>query len=114
LSGIESQIRELRIQHDGRPYRVLMGGDKTGNERWQEEFVPKADRIFWAAFEGIGRLKKGNQMARNFQELQAKLPPEARKRSREWVERELKKMPLYKLRQAREPTQKTDGGDSSG
>jgi hypothetical protein len=39
LSGIESQIRELRIQHDGRPYRVLMGGDKTGNERWQEEFV---------------------------------------------------------------------------
>jgi hypothetical protein len=51
-------MRELRIQHQGRPYRVLyafdprrvgvllIGGDKTGNNRWYEEFVPKADTIF--------------------------------------------------------------------
>jgi hypothetical protein len=40
---------ELRIQHAGRPYRVLyafdprraaillLGGDKTGNDRWYDE-----------------------------------------------------------------------------
>lgn len=51
-------MRELRIQHRGRPYRVfyafdprrvgvlLIGGDKTGNNRWYEEFVPKADTIY--------------------------------------------------------------------
>jgi hypothetical protein len=51
-------MRELRIQHGGRPYRVLyafdprrtavllIGGDKTGNDRWYEMFVPIADRIY--------------------------------------------------------------------
>jgi hypothetical protein len=50
-------MRELRIQHEGRPYRVLyafdprrtaillIGGDKTGNNRWYEEYVPQADNI---------------------------------------------------------------------
>ena len=53
-----SHMRELRVQHHGRPYRVLyafdprrtgvllIGGDKTGNDRWYEEFVPLADRIY--------------------------------------------------------------------
>jgi len=61
-SGISSsdytEMRELRIQHRGRPYRVLyafdpnraamllIGGDKTGNNRWYETFVPLADKIF--------------------------------------------------------------------
>jgi hypothetical protein len=52
------QMRELRIQHEGRPYRVLyafdpnrdamllIGGDKTGNNRWYEIFVPVADRLY--------------------------------------------------------------------
>ena len=51
-------MRELRIQHEGRPYRVLyafdprrtgvllIGGDKTGNSRWYREFVPLADAIY--------------------------------------------------------------------
>jgi len=51
-------MRELRIQHRGRPLRVLyafdprrvalllIGGDKTGNETWYETFVPIADRIY--------------------------------------------------------------------
>jgi len=51
-------MRELRIQHQGRPYRVLyafdprrsamlpIGGDKTGNNRWYEEYVPLADAIY--------------------------------------------------------------------
>jgi hypothetical protein len=51
-------MRELRIQHQGRPYRVLyafdprraaillLGGDKTGNSRWYDENVPKADALY--------------------------------------------------------------------
>ncbi len=51
-------MRELRIQHEGRPYRVLyafdprraaillVGGDKTGNNRWYAEYVPVADAIY--------------------------------------------------------------------
>jgi hypothetical protein len=61
-SGIEGSrhghMRELRVQHQGRPYRVLyafdprraaillVGGDKTGNDRWYEEFVPVADQLY--------------------------------------------------------------------
>lgn len=61
-SGINSSrhghMRELRIQHAGRPYRVLfafdprrcavllLGGDKTGNDRWYDENVPIADRLY--------------------------------------------------------------------
>jgi hypothetical protein len=51
-------LKELRIQHQGRPYRVLfifdprrvalllVGGDKTGNDRWYEEFIPRAEQIY--------------------------------------------------------------------
>ena len=51
-------MRELRIQHQGRPYRVLyifdphrtaillLGGDKSGDDRWYEKNVPLADRIY--------------------------------------------------------------------
>ena len=51
-------MRELRIQHQGRPYRVfyafdlrrvallLLGGDKTGDDRWYARFVPVADRLY--------------------------------------------------------------------
>jgi len=61
-SGVEisrhPHMRELRIQHEGRPYRVLyafdprraaillIGGVKTGNDRWYEEYVPRADAIY--------------------------------------------------------------------
>jgi hypothetical protein len=52
------QMRELRIQHQGRPYRVLyafdprrsalllLGGDKTGDDRWYDRTVPRADQLF--------------------------------------------------------------------
>lgn len=61
-SGIESSrhshMRELRIQHHGRPFRalyafdprrmaiLLIGGDKTGDDRWYENQVPIADRLY--------------------------------------------------------------------
>jgi hypothetical protein len=53
-----SHMRELRIQHAGRPYRVLyawdprraaillIGGDKTGDDRWYAKHVPAADRLY--------------------------------------------------------------------
>ena len=53
-----AHMRELRIQHAGRPYRtlyafdprrtaiLLIGGDKTGNKRWYEEYIPQADRLY--------------------------------------------------------------------
>lgn len=51
-------MKELRVQHQGRPFRVffafdprrcamlLIGGDKTGNDRFYEVMVPKADAIY--------------------------------------------------------------------
>jgi hypothetical protein len=51
-------LRELRIQHEGRPYRVLyafhprrsalliLGGDKTGDDRWYQIHVPRAEKIY--------------------------------------------------------------------
>ena len=62
-----SHMRELRVQHGGRPYRVLyafdprrmaillIGGDKTGNDRWYEENVPRADDIYEAYLLELGR-----------------------------------------------------------
>lgn len=52
------QLRELRIQHQGRPYRILyafdprriaillLGGNKTGHDQWYEQFVPRADLLY--------------------------------------------------------------------
>lgn len=51
-------MRELRIQHAGQPWRVLyafdprrmaillIGADKTGQDRWYEIFVPIADNLY--------------------------------------------------------------------
>ncbi len=53
-----SNLRELRIQHHGRPYRVLyvfdpfrraillIGGDKTGDNRWYNRMMPLAENIY--------------------------------------------------------------------
>lgn len=51
-------MRELRVQHRGRPYRVLyafdprrvgillIGGEKTGRRRWYRQFIPIADDLY--------------------------------------------------------------------
>lgn len=53
-----SHMRELRIQHKGKPYRVLyafdprrfaillIGGNKIGDDRWYEKFIPIADDLY--------------------------------------------------------------------
>lgn len=60
-------MRELRIQHAGRPYRVLyafdprrcaillIGGDKAGKDRWYDEYVPVADRLYEEHLEALRR-----------------------------------------------------------
>jgi hypothetical protein len=53
-----SHMRELRVQSGGNPLRIfyafdprrtailLIGGDKTGKDRFYEEMVPMADRLY--------------------------------------------------------------------
>lgn len=60
-------MKELRVQHEGRPYRtlfafdprrcaiLLIGGDKTGHDRWYEEYVPIADRLYDEHLETLRR-----------------------------------------------------------
>jgi hypothetical protein len=57
-SSRHANMKELIIQHRGHPYRVLyafdprrsaillIGGDKTGRDRWYEIFVPIADKLY--------------------------------------------------------------------
>jgi hypothetical protein len=66
-------MKELRTQHAGRPYRtlfafdprrvaiLLIGGDKTGNKRWYEEFVPRADKIYAEHLKGIAEEESRQQ-----------------------------------------------------
>ena len=59
ISGSKhSHMRELRTQHNGNPYRtlyafdprrnaiLLIGGNKTGNNRWYETYIAIADRVY--------------------------------------------------------------------
>jgi len=67
-----ANMKELIIQHAGSPYRVLyafdprrcalllIGGDKTGHNRWYEEFVPVADRLFDEHLAALEREGKTN------------------------------------------------------
>ncbi|MGL4376792.1 MAG: type II toxin-antitoxin system RelE/ParE family toxin, partial [Microcoleaceae cyanobacterium] len=53
-----SHLRELRIQSGGNPLRIfyafdprrtailLIGGDKTGDNRFYEKYIPIADRLY--------------------------------------------------------------------
>jgi hypothetical protein len=65
-------MRELRVQHKGDPYRVLyafdprrmaillIGGDKTGNDRWYDETIPIADDLYDAHIEELRKEGKDN------------------------------------------------------
>ena len=58
-------MKELRIQHQGKPYRILfafdprraayliLGVDKTGDANWYRTSVKKADEIYAAHLRGI-------------------------------------------------------------
>jgi len=59
ISGSKhSHMRELRTQHNGKPYRtlyafdsrrntiLLIGGNKTGDKRWYQTHIAIADRVY--------------------------------------------------------------------
>lgn len=62
-----SHMRELRVQSSGHPLRIfytfdprrtailLIGGDKTGNERFYEAYIRVADRLYDEYLEEIRR-----------------------------------------------------------
>ena len=70
-SGVKASrldhMRELRIQHQGQPYRVLyafdprraaillIGGNKTGDDRWYDRIVPIADDLYEQHLKEIDR-----------------------------------------------------------
>lgn len=76
-SGVEGSrhdhMRELRVQSRGRPFRIfyafdprraailLIGGDKTGDRRFYERYVPIADRLY---DEHLRELKKDKRRGR--------------------------------------------------
>jgi len=55
-----ANMKELRVQHHGRPYRILfvfdprrvalllLGGDKTGKNRWTADAIARADGLYTA------------------------------------------------------------------
>ena len=59
-------MKELRVQHKGRPYRILfafdprrnvyltLGGDKTGNKNWYIDAIHRADAIYAQHLKEIG------------------------------------------------------------
>jgi hypothetical protein len=60
-------MKELRVQHEGRPYRIfafdprrmaylLSGGDKTGDDRFYDKMIPIADRIYARHLQEIGEI----------------------------------------------------------
>lgn len=58
LRGSKHALRELRAQSGGRPLRILyafdpkrqavllLGGDKTGKDRFYEEMIPRAEALW--------------------------------------------------------------------
>lgn len=78
-----ANMKELRIQHAGRPYRVLfafdprrcaillLGGDKTGNARWYDENIPVADKLFEGHLRTLERERThGREGAKHDKEFQ--------------------------------------------
>lgn len=121
-SGIASSrhrhMRELRIQHEGRPYRVLyafdprrsaillLGGDKTGNDRWYEEHVPLADTLYEEYLRELER--EGTDMKRHkWSDIKARTKPETRARIEAEARRLSEDLHLSQLRKARGLTQET-------
>ena len=59
-------MKELRVQHRGRPYRILcafdprrcayliLGGDKTGDRNWYEAALRRAEEIYEMHLKEIG------------------------------------------------------------
>lgn len=66
VKGSKLALRELRVQSGGHPLRILyvfdpqrqavllVGGDKTGRDRFDEELIPIAERVYEEYLREIG------------------------------------------------------------
>ena len=76
-----SHMRELRIQVHGKPFRVLyafnpkrsaillVGGDKTGEDRWYKVNVPRADQLYDQHLQELKREASKKEASQNGQEV---------------------------------------------
>lgn len=67
-------MRELRVQHQGRPFRllyafdprrvaiILIGGDMSGDNRWYDTFFPIADKLHDEHLQQIQRESKPKEV----------------------------------------------------
>lgn len=68
-----SNLKELRVQHRGEPYRILyafnperkalllIGGNKAGDKRWYKRMIPLAEAIFERHLQSLEKEKhRGN------------------------------------------------------
>ncbi|HEU4649543.1 MAG TPA: type II toxin-antitoxin system RelE/ParE family toxin [Gemmatimonadales bacterium] len=67
VTSRHTRMRELIVQHQGQPYRILyafdprrvaillVGGSKAGDNRWYEKAVPVADRLYEQHLETLQR-----------------------------------------------------------
>jgi len=58
-----TNLKELRVQHQGEPWRVLfafdperraillIGGNKQGNSQWYKKAIPLAEKRYWQHLE---------------------------------------------------------------
>ena len=65
IKGSRYPLRELRVQYQGTPLRILyvfdprrtalllLGGDKTGDDRWYEKFVSLAENLYVSHLESL-------------------------------------------------------------
>lgn len=69
-----SNLKELRVQHRGEPYRILyafdperqalllIGGNKAGDKRWYTRMIPLAETIFERHLKNLEKEKRrGNR-----------------------------------------------------
>jgi hypothetical protein len=102
-------MRELRIQSGGKPIRVfyafdprrnailLIGGDKTGDDRFYASYVPMADALY-------------DEHRNKFAALRAGLSPAQSEAVEQRIAELRAEMTLAELRQARQLTQQTLSG----
>jgi hypothetical protein len=69
IEGASFALRELRTQVKGDPLRtlyafdpsrqavLLIGGDKTGDDRFYEHLIPVAEKLWWNYLEETGQAK---------------------------------------------------------
>jgi len=76
IQSKHGNMRELRSQYAGKPFRtfyafdprriaiLLIGGDKTGDDRFYDVMVPKADKIYDIYLKEIREGKNDTQIFR--------------------------------------------------